>query len=120
MVAPPDTASIIVLCEGSFPGAPWALFQVTFGKATTVQEIAEWVHDPRPPWDAPRERSRHEDEGKGSRSMQGYSKYIPQGTKDELVACCSLQTLKICVVHEMGQCVHGTPQYVQVMPGLAS
>ena len=45
VVAPPDTASIIVRREGEIFVAPWSRFQVTDGRATTVNENAEWAPD---------------------------------------------------------------------------
>ena len=61
-VAPLDIASIIVLREGEGTVAPWSLFQVTYGKATAVQEYVEWVPDSYQEEDAARERSPPEEE----------------------------------------------------------
>ena len=62
VVAPLDIASIIGLCEGNGESCPWTLFQVKLivGGLTTAQEGVAWVHDPRPPRNSPRERSRDE------------------------------------------------------------
>ena len=40
VVAAPDTASVVVLYESDSQVAPWTLFQVTYGRFSTVQETA--------------------------------------------------------------------------------
>ena len=66
VVAPPDTASITILCEGETSIAPWTIFHINYGKATAVHETVEWVDYPyQEEEDAPRERlpPREEEEG---------------------------------------------------------
>ena len=74
VVAPPDTASNIVLREGETTVAPWTLFHVTYGKATTVQETAEWAPRQYQEEDAPRARSppKEEKEDYWSRGRSGH------------------------------------------------
>ena len=59
MSAPPDVATIIVLCEGTNPASPWSMFSVRFGEAVSIQDAAEWV-DHRRHGAAPRERPSEE------------------------------------------------------------
>ena len=99
MVALQYTTSIIVLCDGSTEAAPWTPFHVTYGKVTTVQDTAEWVPDPRPPWNAPHGRSPHDENRTGPHGSGGYYKYTQKKTRAEHVTCCGVQALKICVVH---------------------
>ena len=56
VVAPPDTASITILCEGETSIAPWTFVHINYGKATAVRETVEWVDYPYQEEDAPRER----------------------------------------------------------------
>ena len=58
VVAPPDTASITILCKSETSIAPWTIFHINYGKATAVHETAEWVDYPyQAEEDAPREQS---------------------------------------------------------------
>ena len=86
VVAPLDTSSVGVMCEGSVVFCPWTLFQVAFGRLTTAEETMEWIHDPCPPPDAQRERSRDE----LGRTMSRLStRYYIRG----------MQTCIICAAH---------------------
>ena len=71
VVAPPDTASVGAMCERSDASCPWTLFQVPFDRRTATQETMARTPDPRPSPDAPRERSRDEFGGTGSRLPHG-------------------------------------------------
>ena len=58
MVAPPNTASITIMCEGETLIAPWTTFHIDDGRATAVNTTAGWADVPdREEEDAPRERS---------------------------------------------------------------
>ena len=69
------------MCESDYLVAPWALFQLTYGKSTTVHETAELVHGPRPAEDAPRERSPYEEE-EWSHGRHGYYNVVPPGSRE--------------------------------------
>ena len=92
VVDPLDIAFVSVLCEGSNDYWPWTLFQVKFARITTALAGVEWAHDPRPPKDAPRERSRGEVRQTLSRWSKGYYRPVPQCIKDEPVYRCGMQT----------------------------
>ena len=63
-----------------------------------MHETAEWVHDPRPEEDAPRERSPYEEE-EWSRGRQGYYNVARPGQEKRMLLVAACNTLKICVVH---------------------
>ena len=102
VVAPPDTASITILCERETSIAPWTIFHGNYGTTTAVHETAEWVDYPyQEDEDAPRERSPpKEEEGQKqhwSRGRSGYYRALPPGARGNVLRC-GQGTLRICVV----------------------
>ena len=125
VVAPPNIASTIVLCEGSGAACPWTLFQVTFGRMTTAQATMEWVHDRRPPPDGPRERSRDEFGGATpcvskrvlqtcGRKNQGKTS-LPMWYADMECLCCTRS--KHC---QVGQSLSRTSEHAHVLHSTTS
>ena len=81
--APPDVATITVLCEGDNLACPWTLVSVQFGEAASAQDVADWVDQHHGV--APRERSIEESEQAKGRGRKGSYVCVPRGRRNRLV-----------------------------------